>query len=57
MQGYLQRRRELILLAALLAASGVLALAIARQHVALRDAWRVHDLALTHWQMTGEQRP
>ncbi len=52
-----QPRREQILVALLLAASGLLALGLAAEHVTLRDAWRAHDLALTHWQTTDGDLP
>jgi hypothetical protein len=51
------RRREFQMAAALLALSGLLSLALAWHHVALRDAWRVHDMALSHWQVAGEPGP
>ena len=40
--------------ALLLAIGGLLALLLAWQHVTLRDAWRVHDLALSSWHATQE---
>lgn len=53
----LWRKRDGWLLAALLVVSAGLSLALVQRHVALRDAWRAHELALGHYQDAGEARP
>jgi hypothetical protein len=50
-----QLQWQQLLVAAWLLINGSLSLAIVHRHVALRDAWRTHDMALLHWQASQER--
>jgi len=52
-----RRSQEPWTLWVLLVLSGLLSLALASHHVSLRDAWRVQEMALTHWHLAGEDGP